>query len=314
MAFYKFMHRPVRDFVAQGSLRLGRLGHYQMLEIVTQDRWIGDAMEATESDTIEGLTVTDSSPAEDRERFKDFGIHVQAGSVSVGKMTRFDRKDAFVFCFSEGDLDSLVSSMSSPDKKDYAYDGCVTIVDPKVLSDRIAEALLPSGDKVNSRFRVLFDKVKYSDSRTLNSASRPVISFFKKGTAYEGQHEWRVVLDPIAESINDRDYIDINISSAGLLEAVDINVELPETNAPLPEDLTVVLDRLQRYAQLVMTVPGPSQAHDRIQVIRDYWTLKMAGIVRYQAFEDQALDGMPDFFLQNRLLLEMRIMDIKIEG
>jgi hypothetical protein len=219
MGQYKFLDSRYIDSLLGGQIRFGRLIYYRLLEVVTKDEWIGDASEGVALTHVENISITSEAPNPiARKRLEEARI-VKMGdgsSVSFTNSTFIREVDCYVFCFSVGELRQLTDTMCDPGRPDYAYDGCVSIVDPVTLASAIARTGTVNGIPVSDKFVVSAGPVDYRPTahdffRDGVAPANP----FKKHHRYSAQQEARIVLTP-REPFHS-DFVSVTIGSPAIL-------------------------------------------------------------------------------------------------
>ena len=235
--FYKFLDKQYVAGTAAGRLKFGRLRYYQLLEIVTGDQWIGDRKEGLAKTTVNAtLRADDPNDAALIERAESAGLfRLEPGrktQVTMKDVTLYNVVDCFVFCVSNGDLAILTTEMTAPERKKYAYDGCIHLVDPAEIAKRIWERGTVDGQPVSTNFEgVRFGPVTY-EWKESEFTSAPVGKGdpFLKDAIYSPQREWRFVLFPRAAIPKDSVFVECE-SISDLLVPISLSLSTP-TQAP----------------------------------------------------------------------------------
>jgi hypothetical protein len=201
MGEYKFLDRKYIDRLLGGEILFRRLIYYRLLEVVTQDQWIGDASEGVARTAIDYALVSPADPKPTLRRKLEEARLVKMddnSTVKITNMTLTAEVDCFVFCFSSGDLTRLAETMCATDKPEYAYDGCVSILDPTVLAQAIYDSGKLGGRPIRDNFSVTVGPVSYYEAvaQDFLTGGMPSADPFKKDRRYAAQREMRIVLMP----------------------------------------------------------------------------------------------------------------------
>jgi hypothetical protein len=200
LGHYKFLDSRFINCLLAGQLRFGRLLYYRMLETVTKDCWIGDALEGVAHTKIDGLHISPETPNPlARKRLREARIveMSELSTMSITNSTFTQEIDCFVFCFASGDLQQLTKTMCPSDRPEYAYDGCVSIADPALLAYAILDSGKIDGQPVRDSFSLQLGTVDYEPAEDdfLSKGVAPADPF-KKNHRYAAQQEARIVLIP----------------------------------------------------------------------------------------------------------------------
>jgi hypothetical protein len=175
ITLYKFLNASDAPHVLGGSLKLGSLSKYRLMEALTGDGWIGDRQE--------GIAITHRT-----EEFRD-GYR--------GYNNRYIRHiEGYLFCASHGDIGRLRQSMmvDAP----ISYDGCIEIVSGYTLFELIKAAPYLNGS-VADYFTVGAAPCRYEEIPPIHMGGpganvRP--NPFLKSLRYASQSEFRIFLQP----------------------------------------------------------------------------------------------------------------------
>jgi len=196
MPYYKFLHARDVCHVMSGSIRLGNLQYYRLLEILTQNDFIGDIREGQRDHPFE-----DSLD----------------GPIKMMNCTGVSQATGFAFCYSEGPYDKLNAEFSKARPGVEAYDSCIEIMDPHDLTHALmigecngkyaGKALSDLGDVENRR-------VEYYDDRQIKPGEKVAnANGFQKDIKYIDQAECRILLGLHARE----DYIGVQVAGAEAL-------------------------------------------------------------------------------------------------
>jgi len=229
LGYYRFLNAEHADRLVSGYFRFGNLMYYRLLELVYQDKWIGDRDEGQFRTVLDKGTIDGNDPASNtmRQRAHEMGIYVgQNAHVILENIQLISNFEGFVFCFSNGDLKTLQESMASRDSGLGSYDSCVEIADPEELLRLISDNGVDtkSGKHVSELFgKPSFDSVRYQDNSVSihDSPALPASPFIKK-VMYQAQREARIVLPLVAPLPQDHIEIYIDIPT-NLLTKVELD-------------------------------------------------------------------------------------------
>ena len=284
MAFFKFLDRRFVSHLASGRIRLGNLMRYRLLEVITGDRWIGDIEEGHAVTSVSGRHEPDDPNPELLSRLKEAGVlggDFSQSRISISNMRIGTSLQGYVFCFSSGDLSELTRYMSDPSRA-YAYDGCVRISDPELLTRRLGQARPVTAPPFDT-FDLFLNPVSYSDRPDdfLGVGVTQADTFVKR-PIYSAQREWRVFLQPtgLHPATPLPDYLDLEIDPAGLFVPVDIDVSPADVSPVRP----IARDELVGMLKAVISdsnagAEKPRSAEDRFRqnraaVLSAYWQLR----------------------------------------
>lgn len=132
MSTFKFLHAKDIPSVLGGSVLFGSARYYRLMEVVFEDKWIGDKNEGVWRGFMGPISITPENRDESLvNRLEQLGIaNVSKGGTFVGK--RIDiiiECDDYIFSVSKGDLPDLARVMLNPSQPLGGYDGCVEIFD-----------------------------------------------------------------------------------------------------------------------------------------------------------------------------------------
>lgn len=187
MAFYKFLRDEHVDGLCGGSIRMGSLGFYRVLELLSGDSWIGD-----------------KADARTEYRIKDTVLHNPDGSLALSMKGNIvvTYAKGYVFSFSEGMFDDLYREFSVPQRGAPGYASAVEILHPRKLLRAFTWARCTSGRHAGKRLpeigklhvgKVAYDEVppEIDPFGRLPTAS----SGFVKHGRFAKQREWRIFLE-----------------------------------------------------------------------------------------------------------------------
>jgi hypothetical protein len=293
MGQYKFLDSRYIDCLLGGQIRFGRLMYYRLLEVINKDPWIGDASEGVTVTTIDHVSISpdasrlqETSPIRlgDASPFTSFTI-TDARFVQ-------EMNDCFVFCFSLGDLTQLTQTMCDPDRPDYAYDGCVSIVEPCSLADTILHTGIVDGKRIKDGFNVSVGRVNYElfVHDFLKEGGVAPADPFRKHPRYSAQQEVRVVLHPHTTSNADNS-LTVTVADPTILFKEQFRcLPLPKSTTSKatqgqrsPLDLFNVISAAIGYNDDFRVVPWVTAARDetdrvfelsRDDILGAYWALR----------------------------------------
>lgn len=223
--FYKFLDKKYVAGTQAGKLKFGRLRYYQLLEVFTGDQWIGDRNEGVATTKV-NATMREGDPQDAvlLQRLSEAGV-LKLGSgggacVEMHGVIIRNVVDCFVFCFSAGEIEHLASSMSSPCRAKYAYDGCLRLLDPNEIAQRIWAYGMVDGKPLPELFKSLhLGPVSYEwAERDLSDGPIASGDPFVKSAGYIEQREWRFVLIPHASIEEDGLFVECEAISDLLVE------------------------------------------------------------------------------------------------
>lgn len=192
----------------EGCLRVGNARYYRLLELVSGDEWIGDKAEATAVGDTGPLSITPSnSDPKTLQMLEDNRIaNISPGSSFIVKdgVKIISYAHCYIFSFSVGVLENLKSIMCDTTRPQYAYNGCLEILDIEGL----CECLWSKGKVDEKPLQEFFTKmehgaVKYSGQ--LNDPwSAPIQADpFLKAQKYTSQSEYRIIFHSRPETKGD---------------------------------------------------------------------------------------------------------------
>lgn len=230
MGFYRFMDSQyINDFLS-GKIRFGRLKYYQLLEIVEQDRHIGDKGDGVAVTEVDIHLRGQEATPEIRENLSkagfNFGDLGEIGEVKIENGRSYKDIDCFVLSLSKGDLDDLIDNMCSPERLKYAYDGCIEVTDIETFVMEIVKNAIYDDKHISEMFcRLQCDDVFY-EGNTQDFRDGVVIpNAFRKDPFFKRQSEYRIVLYPAPNLKIDFDHI---ILSINIKPEVVRKIEIPE--------------------------------------------------------------------------------------
>ncbi len=235
--YYKFLSKQHVPSTIAGNLRFGRLRYYQLLEVVTGDDWIGDRHEGLATTRVHAVLDGNPNQAGLRQRLADAKFISAEGvsNIEIRGCKIINEVDCFVFCVAEGELSPLVARMCSPERAEYAYDGCLHLIDPVEIAQRLWNDGSVDGKPLHEIFlEIRFEQVRY-EGQEYDLNDTPAVSGdpFVKAGKYKSQREWRFVLFPRIQI--DRDSVSVRCDSiAALLVEEVLDVALPSHR---PNDL-----------------------------------------------------------------------------
>jgi hypothetical protein len=199
--YYKFLSSRHVETTLSGSIRFGRLRYYQLLEGIFGDNRIGDLNEGRSISVIERSEVIPGAEgASERELLRSAAIQIDEGSgVTVINHRIIREIDAFIFCFSHGELEDLRAIMARENDHGASYDACIELRDIQALASRIfSDGIVEGMGKVKDLFhRIRLGKVSYRSNifDFRDGGPRPGDAFLKQMT-YSDQSEVRIALYP----------------------------------------------------------------------------------------------------------------------
>jgi hypothetical protein len=224
MGFYKFLDSEHVDKLLGGSVKFTRLSYYRMLELVSNDRWIGDKDEGVARTHVGDMVVDGSDPRTlamlNRTGAFYFPPNFGSKATLSGNVLVKSGPNPHIFCFSCGALDDLKDAMCGTKAQGSPYDACVEILNVLGLMKAVGHGLIRNMD--GAPFRTAFKKVgggavKYSGhDKMLDDQGALLPSCLRKKSIYTRQQEFRLALEPPNDLAPDDLFLEIG-STAGLL-------------------------------------------------------------------------------------------------
>jgi hypothetical protein len=299
MGQYKFLESQYINDLLEGKIFSGRLIYYRLLEIVEQNRWIGDKSEGVAVTTADNLCVSPDAPnpALRKKLEEDHITHIGEGaSFSMTNSKFICENDCFVFCFSSGDLKQLTETMcDAPPDPECAYDGCVSIVDPLALAKAIYDSGQLDGKLIRDNFSISPPKlVNYETAveRDYLKGGIAPADPFKKDLLYKPQQEMRIVLTPHHPIEGDSITITVDNPDALFREEfrdrpIGMKANRPHDERKPAELKKVLSDALQIWDDFPGHIGDERTiAFDshRAEIVQAYWKLR-------KTYPDAKLDG-----------------------
>jgi len=194
---YKFVDREHVPLVLKGSLKFGRAGTYRVLEIASEEDWIGDVMEAVAVTRV-NRTLLSNMDLEIRQEMRANGVSIEAGIQVYIDMDFYRVAECWIFSLAVGELTELTRTMcQAPDRQN--YDGCIEVLDIDLLVKRIMDAPFGSGRRLSEVFEITHGKVRYGDDGGEREGVIANADPFAKSNRFRPQNEYRIVLIPRAD-------------------------------------------------------------------------------------------------------------------
>lgn len=243
MGFYKFMpSRYIRKALG-GEFRFGALMYYRLLELVHDDKWIGDREEGQVTLNVDNVKIAPGVVDNNvRGKLNKLGFSGDGG-IEIKAASFVQRIEGFVFCCSAGELSGLRKHMLEGD-----YDSCVSIPDIRALVQHLYDhGVCDDGRAVSDVFfPPVADLVNYCGNTTSFHGLNAEFSAspFIKRKDYEKQQEFRVFIQPKREL--DVDSITLKIDPLGFVVEEFRNDVVQKLNPEMvSESLEVSLGKLQ---------------------------------------------------------------------
>ncbi len=216
MTYFKFIDSEFINTWLEGSLRIGNAGYYRLLEIATNDEWIGDREECQVIAETGPVSITPENRDPSALRMlEDNGIaNVPPGATFIiqDSATIIHSTDCYILSLCTGDIDTLRPIMTDTQRVRFAYNGCVEFIDPEALCRHLYSNGIVNGRPFSEIFdRIELGHVKYygQDTDPWNAEIRA--NPFLKSGKYEEQFEYRLVFYPRERGLS-ADHITINFT------------------------------------------------------------------------------------------------------
>lgn len=197
MGFYRFLHSRWIDSTMSGLLRVGNARYYRLLELATDDDWIGDRGESMAVAHINSLQVNDDNrdPAVLRMmELNRIGTVAPGASMSMKGVTISSRHDCYIQSMSQGEYSDLEPIMTDPSNPRFAYDGCIEFIDPHALCTHLMRyGTIGSRPLADVFYRIDCGPVQYIGQATDAFAAPIQGNPYLKHPKYASQSEFRIV-------------------------------------------------------------------------------------------------------------------------
>lgn len=292
MPDYKFLRSEHLPALLGGSVRLGSLGYYRLLEGLSGDDWIGDKSEARVNAQIaDGLYTAPGG-----------------GHIRFTNCTPLVTGDGYVFSFSRGDFDPLSALFQQSRPGMDGYSGCVRVLDADRLRHALARGTIANGalagSTLHSLGRVELQEVTYKDSPPLQLhpfGALPKGNPFLKSAKFSTQSEVRICVqcetptDALTIQIEDADEI-FSVVSIGL-------------DPPVAAHRTVQ-ESFEEASQIMRA--GMTTAEEKRRALSAYAVLRMS--VPDNAVDIAIAADIPDFFVRDMLEGYLSMFQLRYRG
>lgn len=254
LGVYRFMDSEYVPGLLSGRIRIGNAKYYSLLEIVTGNKWIGDKEECVARGMADNISVSpDRRDPDDLRILTDYRItdNVPEGSTfTVQSLNIINQGNYFIWSASRGDIESLRATMSNPQYAQFAYDGCIEILNPEAFAGHILKHGMINGVPLRNVMKdVIPAPVDYTqrvfDIREENISLSP----FVKAPDFKLQSEYRFAFSPHVEIEEDHLFIDFP-DATSFLRRVFVNegpkkANFPQDTRENPELIALLAEKLE---------------------------------------------------------------------